>query len=60
MAKILIRFLGAAKAVPVEEADAMVFVENGEAVIVQLGSECAAATPPENAMKQRPPRKVRS
>jgi len=60
MAKILIRFKGADKAIPVEEADAMVYIENGEAVIVSLNKECAAVSPPEIAMKQRPIRKVRS
>lgn len=60
MAKILIRFNGASKAIPVEESDAMVFIENGEAVIVKLGIECAAVSPPETAMLNRPSRKVRS
>lgn len=60
MAKILIRFKGADRAIPVEEIDAMVFIENGEAVLVSSQRESASVSPPEIAMKQRPARKVRS
>ena len=56
MAKVRVLFNGASRAVAIEEADAMQFVEHGEAVI--LGTYRVATVSPYNkAIGKRPERK---
>ena len=59
MARVWVRIVKTDAEVQLDEREAMVLVDSGEAVYIGVRGETATASPPENAMKKKPRGRVR-